>query len=70
MNPEGVSWQEVDNEGRECTQISLGPSCLLWAVTWDGEVMVRLGITRDNPIGQGTSQKFLFLVESQNIQMY
>ncbi|XP_066293154.1 tectonin beta-propeller repeat-containing protein 1-like isoform X1 [Branchiostoma lanceolatum] len=51
MNPEGVSWQEVDNEGRECTQISLGPSCLLWAVTWDGEVMVRVGITRDNPIG-------------------
>ena len=34
-------------------QISTSPSGLVWAVTWDGRALVRLGVSRLDPAGTG-----------------
>ena len=39
----------------EVSQISVGPTGLVWAITWHGKAMVRLGITRIDPLGQSWS---------------
>lgn len=45
-NPEGSSWEEVPVPG-EVVQISCGPGDLVWAVLWEGHLLVREGIGRD-----------------------
>uniref|UniRef100_A0A4W4F5L1 Peroxin/Ferlin domain-containing protein n=1 Tax=Electrophorus electricus TaxID=8005 RepID=A0A4W4F5L1_ELEEL len=49
-NPEGSVWEEVPTPA-EVVQISCGPADLLWAVLWEGHMLVREGITRDCPRG-------------------
>ena len=39
----------------EVSQISIGPTGLVWAVTWHGRALVRLGITRLDPTGNSWS---------------
>jgi len=48
--PEGVSWEEVEVP-KEVAQVSAGPGDLLWALLWDGNLMVRTGLTLDTPTG-------------------
>lgn len=45
-NPEGSDWEEVPVPG-EVVQISCGPGDLVWAVLWEGHLLVREGIGRD-----------------------
>lgn len=45
-NPEGSYWEEVSVPG-EVVQISCGPGDLVWAVLWEGHLLVREGIGRD-----------------------
>ncbi|KAM7371040.1 hypothetical protein PAMP_010540 [Pampus punctatissimus] len=49
-NPEGSFWEEVPLPG-EVVQISCGPEDLIWAVLWEGQFIVREGISRDCPRG-------------------
>ena len=37
------------------SQISVGPTGLVWAVTWHGKALVRLGVTRLDPFGTSWS---------------
>lgn len=54
-NPEGSMWEEVSSPG-EVLQISCGPRDLVWAVLWEGQLIVRQGITRD--CTKGTSGRW------------
>ncbi|XP_067285521.1 tectonin beta-propeller repeat-containing protein 1 [Pseudorasbora parva] len=45
-NPEGSFWEDVPVPG-EVVQISCGPGDLVWAVLWEGHLLVREGIGRD-----------------------
>lgn len=49
--PEGSSWEEVEVP-KEVSQLSAGPGDLLWAVLWDGNLLVRKGLSLDSPSGQ------------------
>ena len=50
--PEGTRWIRIEGcEDFNLTQVSVGPSGLLWAIQWDGTPLVRIGITHENPIG-------------------
>ena len=50
QNPEGSLWVEVPLPG-EVVQVSCGPGDLVWAVLWEGQLIVREGIGRDCPKG-------------------
>ncbi|KAJ4940331.1 hypothetical protein JOQ06_026639, partial [Pogonophryne albipinna] len=50
LNPEGSVWEEVSLPG-EVIQISCGPGDLVWAVLWEGQLLVREGVSRDCPKG-------------------
>ncbi|KAF3853366.1 hypothetical protein F7725_014054 [Dissostichus mawsoni] len=54
LNPEGSEWEEVSLPG-EVIQISCGPGDLVWAVLWEGQLLVwfRRGINSHNPCGSG-----------------
>lgn len=54
--PEGSSWEEVEVP-KEVAQISAGPGDLLWALLWDGSLLVRTGLSLDSPTG--VSQIFI-----------
>ncbi|XP_065098619.1 tectonin beta-propeller repeat-containing protein 1 [Paramisgurnus dabryanus] len=49
-NPEGSIWEDVLVPG-EVIQISCGPGDLVWAVLWEGQLLVREGIGRDCLMG-------------------
>lgn len=49
--PEGTSWEEVEVP-KEVAQISAGPGDLLWALLWDGNLLVRIGLSLDSPTGE------------------
>lgn len=49
--PEGSSWEEVEVP-KEVAQLAAGPGDLLWAVLWDGNLLVRKGLSLDSPSGQ------------------
>lgn len=49
--PEGTKWEEVEVP-KEVAQLSVGPGDLLWAVLWDGNLLVRTGLSLDSPTGQ------------------
>lgn len=44
-------WEEMPLPG-EVVQISCGPAELVWAVLWEGQFIVREGISRDCPKGK------------------
>lgn len=48
--PEGSGWEEVETP-KEVAQLSAGPGDLLWAVMWDGNLLVRTGLSLDSPTG-------------------
>jgi len=51
--PEGLRWTAINTPtGSELSQISVGPTGLVWAVLYNGRVIVRTGITRDNLSGE------------------
>lgn len=51
-SPEGDSWIHVGtSEKCEVSQISVGPTGLVWAVTWAGYALVRTHVTRENSMG-------------------
>lgn len=58
-NPEGSSWEEVPLPG-EVVQISSSPGDLVWAVLWEGEFIVREGISRDCPKGTAVCKAVCF----------
>ena len=49
--PEGTSWEEVEVP-KEVAQLSAGPGDLLWVLLWDGNLLVRTGLSLDSPTGQ------------------
>lgn len=49
--PEGSGWEEVEVP-KEVAQLSAGPGDLLWALLWDGNLLVRTGLSLDSPTGQ------------------
>eukprot|EP00057_Strongylocentrotus_purpuratus_P027339 XP_011681813.1 PREDICTED: uncharacterized protein LOC100889023 [Strongylocentrotus purpuratus] len=53
-NPEGTLWREVfTSEGKGLVQLSVGPTGVVWGVTWDGQGVIRIGVSRDHPLGTG-----------------
>ncbi|KAJ8966147.1 hypothetical protein NQ314_003710 [Rhamnusium bicolor] len=51
--PEGARWNHIQvPTGCEISQISVGPTGLLWAALIDGRALVRIGVTRDNLQGE------------------
>ena len=48
--PEGSSWEEV-GVPKEVAQLCAGPGDLLWALLWDGNLLVRMGLSLDSPTG-------------------
>ncbi|KAI1285473.1 Tectonin beta-propeller repeat-containing protein 1 [Halotydeus destructor] len=50
-NPEGTGWLTIDTSEEKVNQISVGPTGLVWTVTWEGKALVRGGVTRDNIYG-------------------
>lgn len=76
--PEGTSWEEVEVP-KEVAQLSAGPGDLLWALLWDGNLMVRTGLSLDSPTGQhllwrlfvhNFLQIFIFLIFPQPWEWY
>lgn len=49
--PEGTTWEEVEVP-KEVAQLSAGPGDLLWVLLWDGNLMVRTGLSLDSPTGR------------------
>ena len=50
--PEGVGWLSIPTQtGREVSQVSVARSGLVWAVTWHGSALVRLGVSLTDPSG-------------------
>lgn len=60
QNPEGSGWESVQVP-REVAQVSAGPKDLLWVVLWDGQLLVRTGISKDCPKGLTPTDLFLDL---------
>lgn len=58
QNPEGTRWDAIQVP-REVAQVSAGPKDLLWAVLWDGKLLVRTGISKDCPKGLTLTDLFL-----------
>lgn len=51
-SPEGVRWTNIPfPNGCEVCQISVGPTGLVWASLIDGRAIVRIGVTRENLLG-------------------
>ena len=47
-----MGWLHIPTPDKsEVSQISVGPTGLVWAVTWHGKALVRLGVTRIDPCG-------------------
>lgn len=51
IHPEGTDWINVPVPGEQIKSVSCGANKLLWALNYDGEVLIRSGITLNNPIG-------------------
>ena len=50
--PEGEKWIEIDSPQVSITQLSVGQSGVVWAVTWAGAAVVRVGVTYYQPTGE------------------
>lgn len=66
--PEGSGWEEVEVP-KEVAQLSAGPGDLLWALLWDGNLLVRTGLSLDSPTGQ-YSLSFTFTPKSFPTKSY
>lgn len=48
VSPEGQRWSSITMpSGCEVSQISIGPTGLVWVVLWNGRALVRTGVTRE-----------------------
>ena len=57
--PLGVSWQEVPvDSGEEIVALSAGQRTLLWAITWNGAVLARQGISWQHTKGTCTFGRY------------
>ena len=53
-SPEGLRWSSIKlPSGYEVCQVSVGVTGLVWATLQNGKAIVRTGITRENPMGNG-----------------
>lgn len=68
-NPEGSAWEEIDLPG-EVVQISCGPAELVWAVLWEGQFIVREGISRDCPRGKESAGRWRVWSLDSNLSIY
>lgn len=69
-NPEGTLWREVfTSEGKGLVQLSVAPTGVVWGVTWDGQGVIRIGVSRDHPLGKEQSH-FHFYFISRNMKEY
>ena len=60
QSPEGDGWEHVPNpEGHDVTSVGVGRSGRVWAVTWEGRILVRLGVSRERATGQHFPRYFL-----------
>ncbi len=51
--PEGLAWKNIDTpDDKAVVQLSVGPTGIVWAITWDGFCAARVGVSRDNPVGK------------------
>lgn len=56
-SPEGLRWTAINlNAGYEISQISVGPTGLVWAVLYSGKAIVRTGIRREQPTGENWAE--------------
>lgn len=62
-------WEEISLPG-EVVQISCGPAELVWAVLWEGQFIVREGISRDNPRGKESTGRGREWFCVSNMYMY
>lgn len=54
--PEGTGWLHVPLPERcQACRIGVGPTGLVWALTWHGKALIRLGVTRLQPSGTSWS---------------
>lgn len=60
QNPEGCGWESIQVP-REVAQVGAGPKDLLWVVLWDGQLLVRTGVSKDCPKGLTPTDLFLDL---------
>ncbi len=53
VSPEGTKWLDVSlgDEDAEVQAAAAGPAGALWVLTWAGGLMVRTGVSWQNPIG-------------------
>ena len=52
-SPEGQRWSAIKlSPGHEVSQVSVGVSGLVWAILQNGKAIVRIGVTRENPMGK------------------
>lgn len=52
-SPEGLRWTAISTpSGCEVSQISVGNTGLVWAVLYNGRVIVRSGVTKDSMSGE------------------
>ncbi len=56
LSPEGERWQEMvadkdDDTESELLSISVGNVGLIWAVTWSGNALARVGISQHHVMG-------------------
>lgn len=52
-SPEGLRWTAISTPaGNELTQLSVGPTGLVWGVLFNGCAIVRTGVTRDRLSGE------------------
>lgn len=52
-SPEGLRWTAISTPaGNELTQLSVGPTGLVWGVLFNGCAIVRSGVTRDRLSGE------------------
>lgn len=60
-SPEGLRWSAIKLPASyEVSQVSVGPSGLVWAVLQSGKAIVRTGITRENPMGKFSHCNLIF----------
>ena len=49
--PEGVDWIHQNTDTLGAVNIAVGPTGLVWTVTWDGLALVRLGVNSEHVYG-------------------
>ena len=51
--PEGTSWVTITlPDDVKAGQISVGPTGMVWMITWQGDLYMRTGISKFQPTGR------------------